>query len=211
MSPDLATTLERSDLLHAAIGTLNEVPSVGEPRRSELVAASCLVAREHANSLRVLMTVGADTSAISLLRLQYESVTRAMWLTWAATDVWLEKLGAKLSAEAEHAAGTLPLQSAMLKQLEDKAPKPAYVMLISFQDAQMKTLNSFVHGGLHPLARIQDGYPEPLLINVVQCSNALSTMGAMLAAIWTNDPSTIEAVKDIQFKFRDCLPELLGI
>ncbi|MBL8522770.1 MAG: hypothetical protein JNN20_03675 [Betaproteobacteria bacterium] len=196
-------------MLQAAVDALDEASPIGDPRRVQLVGASCLVAREHALSLRLLMTVGAGTSAISLLRLQYESITRAMWLTWAADDAWLEKLDAAPSVDAERAAGKLPLQSAMLEQLGDKAPKPAYDMLVSFRDAQMKTLNSFVHGGLHPLAGVRDGYPEPLLINVVQCSNALSTMGAMLAAIWTNDPPTIRAAQDIQLEFRDCLPALM--
>ena len=208
MRPDLAIILERSDLLQAAIDALNSAASGGGSRQAKLVNASCLVAREHGISLRLLMTLGAGTSAISLLRLQYESVTRAMWLTWAANDDWLERLGAELSAEAERAAANLPLQSEMLKQMESKAPKPAYAMLTSFRDAQLKTLNSFVDGGLHPLARIHDGYPVPLLINVVQCSNALLTMSAMLMALWSEDDYIVQSAKDFQLEFCECLPEL---
>jgi hypothetical protein len=209
MANQLNATLERSNVLQSEIDALHELLSADEPLKSRLVDASCEVAREHAISLRLLMTVGAGTSAISLLRLQFESVTRAMWLAWAADEVWLDRLSAEISEEAEEAAGRLPLQSAMLEQLNGKAPLAAYTMLATFKEAHLKTLNSFVHGGLHPLARVQSGYPAPLLINVVQCSNAVSTIGAMLAAIWSGDQAAINVAKGLQLKFRDCLPNLL--
>lgn len=210
MGSDLDDVLERSDALQTAIDALIGASSFEGSTRADLVSASCLVAREHAISLRMLIAVGAGTSAISLLRLQYESVTRAMWLTWSASENWVEKLSAELSLETEQAAKGLPLQNEMLKQIEGRAPKPAYDMLIAFRDAQMKTLNSFVHGGLHPLARIQDGYPIPLLVNVVKCSNALSTMTVMLLAQWSEDASIVQAAMGFQLKFRDCLPELIA-
>jgi hypothetical protein len=209
MANQLNATLEQSDVLQAAIDALHELPSLGEPWKSRLAGASCEVAREHAISLRLLMTVGAGTSAISLLRLQFESVTRAMWITWAASESELERLNAELSTAAEQAAGNMPGQNGMLNELKGKAPDAAYDMLASFYKTQNKTLNSFVHTGIHPLTHIQNGYSEQLVIDVVRLSNALSIMGAMLVAMWSGDRAAIDVAKGLQLRFRDCLPDLV--
>lgn len=208
---NLDATLDRSNALQCEIDALHTLPLVGEPKRSHLVRASCAIANEHGLSLRLLISARAPTSAVSLLRLQYESVTRAMWLTWAADEMWLERLSASLSKETEDAAGKLPLQAEMLRQLAGTAPPAAYQMLDGFKSAHMSALNSFVHGGLHPIARIHTEYPVPLLIDIVKSSNALSIMEAMLVAILSGDQQAVEAAKKLQLSFRDCLPDLLTI
>lgn len=50
----------------------------------------CSVALEHGMSLRALMAMGLPTSAVGLMRLQFEALTRAMWLQYAASDLAID-------------------------------------------------------------------------------------------------------------------------
>jgi len=47
----------------------------------------CSVAFEHAESVKVLIASGNFTSALGLVRLQYEALVRAMWLLYSASDI----------------------------------------------------------------------------------------------------------------------------
>ena len=59
------------------------------------------VALEHGRALRVLVADGLPTAALSLMRLQHEALTRALWLLYAADDTAISKLTAPLTKEAE--------------------------------------------------------------------------------------------------------------
>lgn len=52
--------------------------------RGEAALGMRLVAVEHATALRTLMALRLPTSAASLMRLQFEALTRGMWLLYAA-------------------------------------------------------------------------------------------------------------------------------
>lgn len=58
---------------------------------------ACSVSLEHARGLRTLMAEDLPTSAIALMRLQFEALTRSVWLLYAASDAAVEKLTAPLS------------------------------------------------------------------------------------------------------------------
>lgn len=73
---------------------LDDTEFDGSPRR-EAALSMCLVAMEHAVALRALMTLGLPTSAISLMRLQFEALTRAMWLLYSASDMAFDRLQAR--------------------------------------------------------------------------------------------------------------------
>ncbi|WP_412034982.1 DUF6988 family protein, partial [Vibrio sp. 1403] len=47
----------------------------------------CSVSLEHAESLKILLATRNFTSALGLLRLQFESLVRGMWVLYAASDV----------------------------------------------------------------------------------------------------------------------------
>ena len=172
---------------------------------------ACSVAFEHGQSLRILLEVGNPTSAVSLQRLQFEALTRAMWLLYAASDTDVAKLLAPLSADAEKAANHLPLVGEMVETIKKGAPAAAYEMLASFKDVTWRAMNSFVHIGIHPLQRHGEGYPLPLILQIVQNSNALATMTAMLLAILTGEQERVAAVRGLQLEFKDCLPSLSAI
>lgn len=173
----------------------------------------CSVSLEHATSLRVLMASGLPTSAVGLMRLQFEALTRAMWLLYAASDSAISKLMVPLTVESEQAAKNLPSASEMIEQIGKRvgtsAPEAAHQMLVRFKDMSWHSMNSFVHGGIHPVRRQADGFPLSLALQVLRNSNGLCTMAGMVMAVLTGDQAITKPMSRIQPEFADCLPELL--
>lgn len=206
--------LHRSEELQATLLRLLEDAEYEGSRRTEGCLTSCSLAMEHATSLRALMTMGLATSAAGLMRLQFEALTRAMWLLYAASDAAIEKLLAPLNVENEQIAKNLPSVNEMIdqigKQVPARAPAAAHQMLSTFKETSWHAMNSFVHGGIHSLRRHADGFPVNLAIGVLRNSNALGTMTAMTLAVLTGDEAITNPVQRVQIDFADCLPPLLA-
>lgn len=205
--------LDRSDaLMERLTELLDDAEFDGSPR-GEVALGMCVVAMEHATALRALMALGLPTSAVSLMRLQFEALTRAMWLIFAASDAAIEKLSAPLTLETEQAAKNLPSAKEMIDQIGKRVglgvPAAAHGMLTQFKDVSWNAMNSFVHGGIHPLRRSADGFPVHLALQVLRNSNGLSTMTGMTMAVLTGDESIVKPMSKIQPAFADCLPDLL--
>ena len=209
----LGDMLRRSDELQGAINRRLEEAKFDGSLRGAAVFGMCNVTFEHAAGLRLLIAGGCFTPAFALMRLQFEAVTRAMWLLYVAPDSAVEKMSAPLSLENEQAAKNLPSVSEMVEQIRKgvgtRVPVAAWEMLDRFKDLNWRSLNSFVHGGIHALRRHRDGYPVKLILDVIRNSNALSTMAGMTMALLT-DQETAQTMGRIQPEFADCLPELLS-
>lgn len=209
----LGIMLHRSDELHEALLHLLDGGEFDSSPRGQAAFGMCSVALEHGLSLRSLIAMGLATSATGLMRLQFEALTRAMWLLFAASDHAIEKLTAPLTTESEQAAKNVPSATEMIEQIGKRvglnAPAAAHQMLVHFKDVSWHALNSYVHGGIHPLRRHTEGFPTHLVIQILQNSNALLTMTAMTLATLTGDEAITRPLSKIQPAFADCLPELL--
>lgn len=205
--------LQRSDVLHERMDAVMRDAAFDGSPRGVAILGMCQLAMEHATALRALMALRLPTSATSLMRLQFEAQTRAMWLLYAASDTAIDKLLAPLSQESEQAARNLPGASEMIaqigKRLGQGVPPAAHRMLSHFKDVTWHAMNSFVHGGIHPLQRSAEGFPIPLALQVMRSSNGLSTMTAMTMALLTRDEAVIQSMSTIQPAFAECLPDLL--
>lgn len=211
MTIELDDVLARSRDLYGAINAhLNDSVLEDSPR-SESSFYMCALSLEHGAGLRALITQGNAVSATALMRPQYEALVRGIWIEYAANDAQLEKICQPLTLETEQAAKGLPGLDEMLKKLEGTpaVPPMAIAQLMEFKRMMLKALNSYVHGGIHPLRRHAEGFPIPLAIQIVRSSNALATMAAMMMALLTRDPSVTQPMSRIQLKFQDCLPDLL--
>jgi hypothetical protein len=209
----LERMLRRSDELHERLlALLDDAEFDGSPR-GEAAFGMCFVALEHGTALRTLIALGLPTSAVSLMRLQFEALTRAMWLMYAASEQAIRKLLAPLTLESEKAAKSLPSASDMIEQIGklvgQSAPAAAHQMLAQFKDVSWHAMNSFVHGGIHPLRRRVEGFPVHLALQVLRNANALTTMTGMALAILSGDEAVIKPMSKIQLEFADCLPALL--
>lgn len=145
------------------------------------------------------------------MRPQFEAVTRSVWLTWAAKDSDVYRIQAVLTLESEKDASKLSGVTKMLAEVQAHAPAGPAQMLAQFKDTSLAPLNSYVHGGIHVLARQAQGYPLQLVKQVVRNSNGLQTMAGMLLAMYGSDSLAGQAMSKIQLQFADCLPPLLPV
>lgn len=211
VAPDLLQMLGRTQALEDRIFEILGDDGFHDAPRSQAAVAMCLVAMEHGQAVQALMSLALAVSAVGLVRLQFEALTRAVWLLYVAPDSAVDKMLAPLSKESEQAAKNLPGASEMIDDLVKKgrAPAAAHQMLSHFKEVSWPALNSFVHGGVHALSRSADGFPTVLALQLLRNSNGLTTMTGMTLAVLTGDRLCASAMSRIQREFADCLPELL--
>jgi hypothetical protein len=200
--------LEKSEALNSEFSRIFEYGPADESNRVIASWLMCSVALEHSVSLLQLVLSGNYTSAICIMRSQFEALTRGMWLFYSASEKKIENTMKTLS-ELSQNADTKPSNSEMITKMQGKAPEQAVLMLNEFKNVQWKALNSYVHGGVHALQRHGAGYPEQLVIDIVKSSNALLSMTAMMAAILTGNHMITKDVTKIQRRHEQCLPGLL--
>lgn len=142
------------------------------------------------------------------MRPQFESLVRGIWLGYAASDSWVEKLSQPLTLAAQKQANEGPMLAEMLKQLDAAPEAPAYIVgqLKEYRDVAWKALNSFNHGGIHPLSRSVTGYSPKLVYDSLRNANAVFTLTNQLVTIMTGDPKKMDPVKRLHVDFVDCLP-----
>jgi hypothetical protein len=163
---------------------------------------------EHAQSLKFLVSIGQYTSAAALLRVQYESLVRAIWMLYVATDEQVEDMMAELTHDSAKKANKLPMLSVMLIAIEEKAPHAPVAHLNEFKHYSWRPLSSYVHGGIHAINRHSQGFPVLLVETMVKHSNGLlSLAGSFLLVIACIQPSEGRMTKIYQ-EFADCLPML---
>ena len=201
--------LEKSEALSSEFSRIFDYGPIDESKRVIASWLMCSVALEHSISVRQLVLNGNYTSAICLIRSQYEAVTRATWLFYAASDLKIENPMKTLS-ELSQNADQKPSNQDMIKAMDGKAPEMAVLMFNDFREHQWKALNSYVHGGVHALQRHGAGYPEQLIIDIVKSSNGLLSMTAMMAAILTGNDVIAKDITKIQRRHQACLPVLLS-
>ncbi|MDU8498404.1 hypothetical protein RYB01_04320 [Pseudomonas syringae] len=202
--------LERSDELHIEILALLEGAEAFPGMRHQVALVACGMALEHALSLRLLVRAQCFTSALSMMRLQYEALARGVWLLYAATDLQVQILASPLTQGAETAARKMPMFSTMLEQVIEKAPAQASRMLLNFKEVNWHPMNSFVHSGIHPLRRHAEGYPARLIESAVRSCNGLSLMVFQLGVVLTGDPRYEGVVRATQKKYHQILPGLVS-
>jgi len=211
MSEDrLSALLERTVQFHEAVHAHIEHLVPAEDPRYLVAFQAGLLSLEHAAGAFMLIRERLFPSAYTLMRPQYECLVRGIWLLYAASDAWVEKLGEPLTLESSKRANEGPMLAEMLKQLEGSpsSPKPVVEQLKQYRNATWKAMNSYAHGGLHPLSRSLTGYPAQLTYDVVRNSNAVIALATQLASILSGDTLNMEPVRRFHVEYADCLPIL---
>ncbi len=144
---------ESDQLAEELLAVVEDLPLVNDTERVQMSDVACSLSIEHWHSVRALLQGALLPSALVVHRAQYESITRSVWLAYAATDENVAKFTAELNLDSEQAAKNTPLVEKMLQQIEVKAPRPASEALARFREHNWKALNSYAHAGIHPLRR----------------------------------------------------------
>ena len=208
----LASLVERSVQLHEVIHDHVETLIPFGELRFEIAFDSGVLALEHGTAALHLIEAGWTSSAFALMRPQFESLVRGIWLAYAASDLWIEKLSQPLTIAAQKQANEGPMVAEMLKQLEAVTNAPAGIVgqLKEYRDVSWKALNSFNHGGIHALSKNVTGYSPKLVYDALRNSNAVMAMTAQLVSIMTGDGTNMGTVRRIHVDYADCLPIVHG-
>ncbi|MDD2882978.1 MAG: hypothetical protein PHQ58_21410 [Rhodoferax sp.] len=206
----LRVLLERSSGFQADVHEFASGLIPADGTRHLVALQSGLLSLEHAAGALVLISQGFYPSAIALMRPQYESLVRGIWLLHTASDTWVEKLSEPLTVESAKRANEGLMLAEMLKEMEisSTAPAPIVEQLKQYRDVTWKAMNSYAHGGLHPLSRTLAGYPAQLTYDVVRNSNAIVALATQLIAILSDDPRNMEHVRRFHVDYSDCMPIL---
>ena len=208
--------LQRSGQLHEAmvqtLGLDADGLEIVDLHGTDIATAAIGLSMEHGDSLLVLMARGNPNTATATLRMQFESLLRGAWAIYAATEQEIEALERDLTLEADAQARKVAVYGDMLKALRKEdcnAPRVLVDEVGRVDQVLRHSLNSFVHGGFQPLKRHSEGFPLPLMLQVIETSNAISTMAAALFAVLIADEGhRISRLNALIPEFRDVLPEL---
>lgn len=207
--PSLTTALVRSERMHSALVEAMEGAEVeAELPRHGVALDACMLAFEHGAGLRQLMEAGLESSAVGLLRMQFEALLRAAWVSYAAKETDVRAMTAPLTPATSKAAKSLPLTGVMLADVEksERTPPSLKLALREFKDSSWEALNSYVHSGIHPLRRVGLGHHEQVLLGALRASNALCYATAMLMTGESGRADRHPIINVVVTVFSDCMP-----
>ena len=198
--------LETDDLYEAALEVIGKAAH-DDSLRSTVAASLCGITLEHGLSIRALLGLRQVTSAIVLLRAQFEATVRALWVHYAASEGWVLSVTELIDSSSLKEPSAVKMDE-MLAAIRRTAPPPLERMLRALKDGAWKPLNSYVHGGIHPITQQHLGYTDEYVSQTLRNANGLSMMAVMLLAMMSGDATSVEAIRQLQLDHLDCLPPL---
>lgn len=178
-----------------------------EDMRASIAFQAGFLVLEHSLAVRILIVDGRLPSAFALFRPQFECLVRGIWLLHAASESWIEKFNQPLTIASAKQANEGPGFAEMLKELESNPTAPSHIVehLRAFKEIAWKPLNSYTHGGIHPLTRGWNGFPPQLTYDAVRNANAVLALTLQLLSILTRDARNMEPVRRMHEEFAECL------
>lgn len=205
---DLDQLLVQSAVLEERLASFLDLPLFDDTNRLKAVRAMASLGFEHAQSLKLLTAAGLGTSAAALLRVQYESLVRAIWMHYCASEKDVGLVLAELTRETAKQASKIPMLSQMLVEIEEQAPHVPVNHLKEFKHYSWKPLSSFVHGGIHAVNRHGRGFPLELAYMQVRHSNGLLGLASNLLLIIAGIPAEAGKMTAIYSEFDECFPPI---
>lgn len=201
----VARLLDRSDEFHeAAVKALSGAGPV-QSGRCAIAFGFSSVSIEHWASQRILLRAGLEVTAFALLRLQFETVTRAIWILECAKAEWLERFTTAVPAGQLEEPVLGPPMDAMLNSLERAQPVIAGI-LRPLKDGAWIPMHSYVHGGARPIAQAIAGATNYQVAAVLRNGNGLGLLAVNVLTNAFQNLALRGVVARLQSEFRDCLP-----
>lgn len=192
MIGELKTEIARSDVVDCG-------------PRLELVQQCIYISFDHGIGVNNLLANDLPIQAMVLFRAQFESVVRAYWLMFIASNDDVLKLKFNWTNDEQEQKEKYPMASQMLIQLnniEDEV-KLIIAQLMEFKVFNISALNSFVHTGKHSFTRSAIGFEHKFLLQIMRMANNLVSTAAQLMLKHTK-PDKQKFLKMITLKYREC-------
>ena len=206
MRNEIDELLARSASLERRLAGFMKLPHADDSSRLRAAWSLASLGFEHAQGLKHLAAAGLYTSAAALLRVQYESLVRALWTLYVATDKEAGLMIGDLNEATAKQAGKIPMLSQMLEEIESRAPHAPIASLLEFKHYSWRPLSSFVHGGIHAVNRHGKGFPLELVLMEIRHSNGLLGLAGNLLLILAGVPAGTGGMAGIYEEFKDCFP-----
>lgn len=173
--------------------------------RLDLVEQCIYISFDHGIGVNSLLTANLPIQAMILLRSQFESVVRAYWLLFLATNHQVSKLNFSYTFEEQFQSDTCPMVGEMIEALKkaNLESKPIIDHLNDFKKYHLKQLNSFVHTGKQSFTRDVMGFNENMLLTLMKQSNNLITVAAQIM-LKHSVPDKQKFIHYLIEKYRQC-------
>jgi hypothetical protein len=204
---NLKSALNRSDQFQSDLVSLFELGMDQDSARDVGCKVLCSVAIEHAESIRHLLRKKLPTSAIGLLRIQYETFVRAVWLLHAASDSHVRALMDSNNLMDEKKANSFPMLAEMIDAMEGKAPEPAVAMIKDVKVGSWRYLSSHVHGGYYALHLHGRGVPPEHSAEILKMSNGLLALIGIVLCSVSFEQAGIDVLRALKSRYIDIFPE----
>ncbi len=199
---------QRTDLLIQNLIEISDHPLYDDSSRITASADFCILALEHAESVRNLAEKSLYASGIALMRVQFETLVRSIWTLYCASEEDLQRITDEPNSATQHAQAKIPMAHDMLAALGKKPQASApFNALSEFKEHSWKPLNSYVHAGIHPLARHRGGYPIHFIEQLIKISNGLVVIMVMQMCVLTGNGELQKQISPLHTRFADCLPD----
>lgn len=206
---DIAVLLDNSNTFDTALRTalIGETERAIPPgARTNAAFAYCKIALEHGSGFQHLLAIDNATSAMALVRLQYEAVLRGSWVFYAAPDVWIEKFSSEPKSNSGKEPAKFPDVYQLLEELAaSSADQVLFQSLAALKAKAWDALNSYTHGGLRMMTRSLNGFEPELLVWMLRTTNSISYIAAQLLAHVANDPACSNQLFSIRTAMSDCM------
>lgn len=206
MTVDVAVLLDKSNTFDTALRNVligETTQAIPQGPRTNAAFSYCLIALEHGSGFQHLLSIDNATSALALVRMQYEAVLRGSWVFYAAPDAWIAKFSSQPKSNHGSEPADFPKVYQMLEQLTASPAEPVLPQSLSaLKEKAWDALNSYTHGGLRMTVRSLDGFEDELLAWMLRTTNSLSYIAAQLTAHVANDPQRSNQI----FAIRNAMP-----
>ncbi len=200
--------VERAQKLLSVLAEVIDHPLYDDSPRIGLSAILANTTLEFGNSTRTLCAENQLLGATVCLRSQFESFVRSIWIAHCATDAQIDRLNInQLTLETIQGAKNIPLANDMIEDMQ-AVPHLANLMVAinEFKDSSWRSLNSFVHSGLHAVIHTKFGWPESLIDQTFKISNGICVSAFTHLGILTGLPGIQAEIYRAASSFSSVLP-----
>ncbi|MEO3715579.1 DUF6988 family protein [Roseateles flavus] len=210
MRSDLPKLLDRSDQLAAALRQLTYCELLPTTLREALAFGQARHCMELSDAQRLLLRAELDASAMSLVRVQFESTTRALWLSSAATDHQLQRYTSPTPSSELKSAHQGPSVDDMLKAMGDGPASHISAVLRVLKEATWRAMNHYSHASLIAVAQANHQPRDPYqLAGALLNANGMLMIAANVSMMSSRHLSTA-VLRAVQEEFANCLPLTSG-